>query len=204
MVLCETPDADKWGAIEVDHDGRLYRLLGEESPHTPPSRLLKCMFTGVHIVEPSLIDRLPKNGPSCIIRQGYIPALRDGEVLSAYVLPGYFFEHSTPARYLQGNVNALRGLARLTYLPGPLVGVSARAQVSPRALLRPPVCIGAGAVVEDTAVVGPDVVLGEGAHVERGVQLERSVIFAGVRVKTSLRDAIATKQAVYPATATQE
>ncbi len=208
MVLVETPDADKWGAVEVDGDGRIHRLLGESGPHPTPSRLLKCMFTGVHIVEPGLIERLPENGPSCIIRQGYLPALREGEMLSAYVIPGYFFEHSTPARYLQGNVNALRGLARLPHLPGPLVGVSARAQVSPRAALRPPVCIGAGAVIEDGAVIGPDVVLGEGAHVERGIHIERSVVFAGVRVKTGLgmptllRDSIITKQAVYSATAT--
>jgi NDP-sugar pyrophosphorylase family protein len=202
MVLVETPDADRWGAIETDPDGRIFRILGEPSPQTPPSRLIKCMFTGVHIVEPTLIERLPKNAPSCIIRQGYLPALRDGEVLSAYVIPGYFFEHSTPSRYLQGNVNALRGLARLAHLPGPLVGVSARAQVSPRAVLRQPVCIGAGAVIEDSAVVGPDVVLGEGSRVERGVHIERTVVFAGVHVKTPLRDVIVTKQAVYPVTAT--
>jgi mannose-1-phosphate guanylyltransferase len=202
MVLVETPDADKWGAIEVDGDGRVYRLLGEASPASAPQKLHKCMFTGVHIVEPSLLERLPRNGPSCIVRQGYLPALRDGEIVSAYVIPGYFFEHSTPARYLQGNVNALRGVARLSHLPGPLVGVSARAQVSGRALLRPPVCIGAGAVIEDNAVVGPDVVLGEGAHVERGVQIERAVVFSGVHVKSSMRDAIATKQAIHPATAT--
>ncbi len=202
MVLIETPDAEKWGAVEVDGDGRIHRLLGETAPNsTPPSRLIKCMFTGVHIIEPTLIERLPKNGPSCVIRQGYLPALRDGEVLCAYVIPGYFFEHSTPSRYLQGNVNALRGVARLTHLPGPLVGVSARAQVSPRALLRPPVCIGAGAVIEDGAIVGPDVVLGEGAHVDRGIQLERTIVFAGVHIKTPLRDVIATKQGVYPATA---
>lgn len=202
MVLFETSDAERWGSIEVDPDGRVYRMLGETAPQSAPQRLLKCMFTGVHIVEPSLIERLPKNGPSCIIRQGYLPALRDGESISAYVLPGYFFEHSTPARYLQGNVNALRGVARLAHLPGPLVGVSARAQVSPRAILRPPVCIGAGAVIDDGAVIGPDVVLGEGAHVERGIHLERTIVFAGVHVKTSLRDAIVTTQAIYPATAT--
>jgi NDP-sugar pyrophosphorylase family protein len=202
MVLAEMPSSEEFGAIEVDHDGRIHRLLGEQAPLPTPKRLTKCMFTGVHIVEPSLIDRLPRQGPSCVVRQGYLPALRDGEVLSAYVVPGYFFEHSTPSRYLQGNVNALRGLARLSHLPGPLVGVSARAQVSPRAQLRAPVCIGAGAVIEDGAVVGPDVVLGEGARVERGVQLERSVVFAGAQVRTSLRDAIVTKQAAYPATTT--
>lgn len=197
LVLHETADADTWGPIEVDADGRIHRMLGESAPTSPPKGLLKCMFTGVHIVEPSVLERLPKSGQSCIVRQGYLPALREGEVLTAYVTPGYFFEHSTPARYLQGNINALRGVARLSHLPGPLVGVSARAQISPRATIRPPVCIGAGAVVEDGAVVGPDVVLGEGAHVERGVHIERSVVFAGVYVRQPTRDAIVTRRATY-------
>ncbi len=202
LVLHETADADQWGAVEVDSDGRIYRMLGESSPLSPPKRIHKCMFTGVHIVEPSVLERLPKTGQSCIVRQGYLPALRDGEVLTAYITPGYFFEHSTPARYLQGNINALRGVAKLQHLPGPLVGVSARAQISPRAVIRPPVCIGAGAVVEDGAQVGPDVVLGEGAHVERGVHIERSVVFSGVYVRQSTRDAIVTRRATYPANGT--
>ena len=32
MVLRETPDADEWGAVEVDGDGRVYSILGQKSP----------------------------------------------------------------------------------------------------------------------------------------------------------------------------
>lgn len=207
LVLRETPDADQWGAIEVDHDGRIHHLLGEASPYAGLGvdvrrPLVKCMFTGVQIVEPSVLARLPTSGSSCIVRQGYIPALRDGEVISGYVLPGYFFEHSTPERYLQGNLNVLRGRAPLTHIPGggPLVSVSARAQISPKATLRHPVCIAAGVQVGEGAVVGPDVILGEGARVERGVEISRAVVLPGATVKASVHSAVVTQKETYPIT----
>ena len=199
MVLRETPDADEWGAVEVDGDGRVYSILGQKSPAQvakPP--LTRCMFTGIHIVEPQLLLRLPPQEASCIVRQGYVPALRAGDVLSGYIIPGYFHEHSTPERYLQGNLNVLRGKARLPYPPGPLVGVSPRAQVAPSATLISPVCIGAGAVIGDGAIVGPEVVIGDGARVERDVELAHSVVFAGSYVRSSVRSAVVTPKAVYP------
>lgn len=199
MVLRETADADVWGAIEVDADGRVHSIRGERAPHTTPrGPLTRCMFTGVHIIEPQLLQRLPEDQESCVLRQGYIPALREGEVISAYVLPGYFYEHSTPERYLQGNFNAVRGQASLSHVPGPLAGISPRAQVSPRATVHPPVCIGAGAVVGDGAVVGPDVVLGEGARVERGARILRSVVFSGAQVRGTVHSSIVTRKATYP------
>ncbi len=199
MVLRETPDADEWGAVEVDADGRVHSILGQKSPAAvakPP--LTRCMFTGVHIIEPHLLLRLPTNESSCIVRQGYVPSLRAGEVLSGYIIPGYFHEHSTPERFLQGNLNVLRGKARLPYPPGPLIGISPRAQIASSATILAPVCIAAGAVVSEGAVVGPEVVLGDAARVERGVELSRSVVFAGSEVRSSTRNAVITPHATYP------
>lgn len=201
MVVRETPDADAWGAIEVDADGRVHSIRGEQAPGiTPRGSLSRCMFTGVHIIEPHLLMRLPEEGESCVLRQGYIPALLEGEVVSAYVAPGYFYEHSTPERLLQGNLNALRGVAQLSHAPGPLTGISSRAQISPRATLHPPVCIGAGAVIGEGAVIGPDVVIGENARIERGARIVRSVVFAGAQVpaRATVHSAIVTRKATYP------
>ncbi|HMU39836.1 MAG TPA: NDP-sugar synthase [Pseudomonadota bacterium] len=191
LVLKETPDADTWGPVEVDTDGRIHSVLSQKAPvvlHKPP--LSRCMFTGVQIVEPSLLRRLPKGEASCIVRQGYVPALLDGEILSGYVIPGYFHEHSTPERYLQGNLNLLRGGVALPFAPGPFVGVHPKARISPKATLLYPVCIGASAVVSDHAVVGPETVLGDGTVVSPGVEVSSSVVFSNRVVRKSLRSAI--------------
>lgn len=198
MVLLETPDAEKWGAVEVGRDGRVHRMLGQDSPHPfRKDRLSKCMFTGVHIIEPALLARLPR-GASCIIRQGYLPALRDGDPISGYLVSGYFHEHSTPARYLEGNCNVLQGRARLKFPPGDLVGVSPQAEIAPGAEIREPVRIGPGARIGRGAVVGPEAVIGHGAVVDQGVGLSRAIVLPGVRVRTSASRAVLTPRSIYP------
>ena len=50
--------------------------------HHRPGRARRahaCMFTGVHVLSPRLVARLPATGESDSIRQAYIPALLDGE-----------------------------------------------------------------------------------------------------------------------------
>ena len=195
MLLKEVPDAEKWGAVETDPDGRVLRIIGQgqrgEARHT-------AMFTGIHLVSPRLVARLPEHGESDSIRDGYLPALRDGERIEGMLLSGYFQEHSTPKRYLDGNLNALYGRATLRYAPGALVGVDPSARVDGK--VEGPVRIGPGAIVEAGAHVGPGVVLGRGARARAGVRLERVVVWDGAVVERDLSDAIVTQHAIVPAT----
>jgi NDP-sugar pyrophosphorylase family protein len=190
MLLRETPDAAKWGAIEADESGRVTRIIGQGSPGAHV-----CMFTGVHLISPRLLARLPATGESDSIRQAYLPALAAGEDIQGVLLRGYFHEHSTPERYLEGNWNALHGRARLHHPPGPLVGVHPSARVD--GSVREPVLIAHDAVIKSGAVVGPDVVVGAGARVESGAKLQRVVLWPGSVVSGELHDAIVTPRGVH-------
>jgi NDP-sugar pyrophosphorylase family protein len=190
LVVRETPDAQKWGAIELDAQDRVTRILGQGQPGARA-----CMFTGVHVVSPAALARLPSSGESDSVRQSYIPALLDGERLSALRYDGYFHEHSTPARYLQGNWNLLHGRARLRHPPGPFIGVDATARTAGATLVEP-VRIAAGAIIEAGAQVGPDVVVGRNAVVRAGARLERVVVWPDAVAAGTLRDAIVTPRGV--------
>ncbi len=192
MVVRETPDAANWGAIEVAGDGRVTRIIGTGTPGAHV-----CMFTGVHVLSPQLVARLPPEGESDSIRQAYLPALTDGERIEGYLYDGYFHEHSTPARYLQGNWNALDGRARLRHPPGPLTGADATARVDPTAQLRPPYRLSAGASIGRNAIVGPHVVVGKDAEIAPDLRLERVVLWPGARCDRSLTDAIVTPRGVF-------
>jgi len=160
MVVREVPDAHKWGAIDVDEHGRVTGMIGQGKPSA-----YSCMFTGVHVLSPRLVDRLPPTGESDSIRQAYIPALLDGERIEAIRHAGYWHEHSTPERYLQGNWNLLSGSVTLTQPPAPIRAISPSATIEPGAQLSPLVVVGARAVVRadarlDRVVVWPDSVVG--------------------------------------------
>jgi mannose-1-phosphate guanylyltransferase len=191
MVLRETPDAARWGAIELASDGRVTRIL---DTGTPGAHV--CMFTGVHVISPRLLAHLPDHGESDSIRQAYLPALRDGDLLQGELVRGYFHEHSTPVRYLEGNWNALHGRAHLRHPPGPLTGISPSAQVSPSATLIAPYRIGDHAVVEAGATIGPEVVLGAHAHVLPTAHLTRVVAWPHTTLDRPLTNAIVTPRAI--------
>jgi mannose-1-phosphate guanylyltransferase len=185
MVVRPDPEATRWGAIAVGDDGRVRGILGPGGH----------MFTGVHLLEPELLARVP-DGEQCIIRTAYQGALRDGAPVHAFVQTGYFAEHSTPARYLEGNVALLRG-AHVAAVPGPLTGVDAAAAVAAGAQLRAPVRIGPRARIGRGAIVGPAVVVGHDAEVAAGATLRECVVWDGARAEGTLTRAIVTPKTVY-------
>jgi NDP-sugar pyrophosphorylase family protein len=155
------------------------------------------MFTGIHVVEPALLDRL-RPVFSDVIRDAYIPALLAGETIRAEVLPGYFAEHSTPERYLEGNLALLRDPALVPHPPGPLVGVDPGARVDPSARIVGPVRVEGGAIVEAGATVGPEAVIGVRARIAAGVEVRGAVVWPGVVVSGELTRAVATTTGVIP------
>ncbi|MGZ3426490.1 MAG: sugar phosphate nucleotidyltransferase [Polyangia bacterium] len=174
MLVREVPDAQKWGAIDVGDDGRVTGIIGQGAPGAHA-----CMFTGVHVLSPKLIARLPPTGESDSIRQAYIPALLDGERIEAIRYAGYWHEHSTPERYLQGNWNLLSGSVTLTYPPAEIRAISASAIVEPGARLSPQVVVGARSVVRS------------------GARLDRVVIWPDSIVDGELADAIVTPKGIF-------
>jgi NDP-sugar pyrophosphorylase family protein len=195
MLLRDDPDARRWGAISADETGRVVGILDARSPRPPEGRVIERMFTGIHVLAPALLDRL-RPVVCDVIRDAYIPALLEGAAIRAEVLDGYFAEHSTPERYLAGNLALLRDPSLVPHPPGPLVGLDPDARVEPGSHVLGSCRVGAGAVIEASAEVGPEVVLGAGARVAAGVKVRGAVVWPGVAVTSDLARAIATPDGV--------
>ncbi len=101
MVLRDDPDVERWGVIETDEADRVLRIHGsgrvarEDDP--PPSRR---MFAGVHVIEPSLLRHVPREGCSSII-DAYVWWLERGAMIAGHVFSGYWSDVGTPERYAQ-------------------------------------------------------------------------------------------------------
>lgn len=193
LVLRDDPDAAGWGAIAADAAGRIVSILGTSGPHPPRGLVTERMFTGIQVAGPRLRARL-RPIFSDTVREGYIPALLEGAHLHAFVASGYFAEHSTPERYLQGNLVLLRNPALIPHPPGPLVGVDPSARIEAGAVLISPLRIGAGAVIQAGAVVGPDVVLGNHSRVAPGAHLTRTIVWSSVTATESHTDSVLTTE----------
>ena len=67
------------------------------------------MFTGIHILEPSVFEYIPRGVYSDIVPTFYDPALRRGEKIAAHVTDANWFELSTIPRYLDISLAMMNG-----------------------------------------------------------------------------------------------
>lgn len=106
MALREDPEADRWGALEVETSGRIARINGRGRPPEGPTK--KRMFAGVHMVHPRLIAAVPAGRQPSII-DAYVGAIQQGEAILAHEFSGYWSDIGTPERYAQAQRDADAG-----------------------------------------------------------------------------------------------
>lgn len=171
MILRDDPAADQLGAIEVDGDGRVVRILNEGPASDRPTR--KCMFTGVYVLSPDIADDLPLNG--CIIRHTLRRWLARGDRVSAIVDDGPWFDLGTIASY-----------ASVTF--GLLDGSIAFAGISPaesRSRVR-------ASSVASGVQLGAYSDLSEGVVVRGEGAIERVIAWPGATIDAPISNAIVT------------
>lgn len=180
LVVRADPQASAWGGFTLAPDGRIATLLGKHPDGSSSAAPATHMFTGISILEPDFLDFLPE-GPHCLVRNGFMPWFLKGGSLFAHVLGDdvYWWEHSTPARYLQGNCNL--------FLP------HVRRHFENELPYRHPWVIAApNAQLPDNATVEGPLVLGPGASVAPGVRLKNVVAWENTRIHHDLQDAVVT------------
>lgn len=174
LVLREDPRAERLGAVEVDGEGRVRRILGEGDPPRAPVR--RCLFTGVYVVSRRVADDLPVEG--CVVRHTLRRLLARAEVVGAVVDDGTWHDLGTPASYAEAQFALLRGELR-GFPPGP-----------PGAVLIAPSAVVAPAVrVEGPCVIGAD------ARVFGAGRLSRVIVWPGATLDAPLSDAIVARVA---------
>lgn len=111
MVLREDPDVDRWGAVEINSQQRVVRIIGRGLSEA--GQTAKRMFAGVHVMHPQLLKDVPMGQASSII-DAYVSAIQRGEVILGYSMDGYWSDVGTPERYAQAQQDAEKGLITLT------------------------------------------------------------------------------------------
>jgi NDP-sugar pyrophosphorylase family protein len=193
MVLRPDPDASKWGSFRLDDNGRVVRFLDatpRELDEVPVAVSEPLMFTGVHVMQPRFLDRIPPEGEQCIIRTAYKALFHEGRGLQGHVSRSYWWEHSTPERYRQGVFNLLSGRIDPQYATGAVRGVHPAARLHPQARIVSPVHVDEGAVIEAGATVGPFAQVGRDAVIREGVCVERSIVWDRAEVTHDCRDTV--------------
>lgn len=124
------------------------------------------MFTGIHIMEPRILEYVPRGVFSDSVTDVYPKAMANGEILAAHVASGKWRELSTLKRYLDISVELLREQG-MTMIAGANNLVPATATVR-------------------DSVLWDDVEIGEGARINRAVLADKVKIDANEVIENAV------------------
>lgn len=161
LHLVRVSDPRAFGCVPTSADGRVLGFL-EKSDH-PPTDLINA---GCYVFRREVIDSIPTGRAVSVERETFPGLLAAGARVHAHVDASYWLDLGTPAAFVQGSADLVRGLVPSPALPG---------QVGEALLL-------SGATVHPEALVGDGSVVGVGVVVQRGAQVLGSVLMDRARV----------------------
>lgn len=99
LVVREDLEAEKYGSLGVGEDKQIVKFLNFTIPGKQVYKTV--MFTGISILEKSLIDRMPGISVYSLTKDVYKVELERGARLSAYQLDTYWCDAGTPERLIE-------------------------------------------------------------------------------------------------------
>ena len=170
LVLLPNARRERFSVIETE-DGRIKGFGG--MPVDSGSDSAPLMFTGIHIMEPRILEYVPRGVFSDSVIDVYPKAIANGEILAAHVASGKWRELSTLKRYLDISVELLSEAGKI-FVSGANSNISPSATVSD-SILWDNVEVGAGARL-NRAVLADNVKIGAGESIENAVVVPRSLV----------------------------
>ncbi len=203
--LTPVDDPSRFGVVPTDDQGRVTSFIEKPPAEDAPTNLINA---GTYVVEPGVLERIPRGRRVSIERETFPALAADGE-LYALASDAYWLDTGTPEAYLRANFDLLDGTRSGPPHPavtapvgdqvwlidsadvqgevGPCSFVGERASLAAGSVVRGSI-IGAGSVVESSAVIEgsvllPDARVGPGAHVVGSIVGHRSVVEAECRLE---------------------
>ncbi|MBA0128014.1 NDP-sugar synthase [Haloechinothrix sp. YIM 98757] len=161
LHLVTVDDPSGFGCVPTDPDGRVTGFV-EKSPDPPTDQV----NAGCYVFRREIIDSIPHGTPVSVERETFPDLLAAGAHLHGAVDSTYWLDVGTPAAFVKGSADLVRGIAPSGALPGE-TGES---------------LVLSGADVAGSAVVDGGSAIGVGASVAAGARVEGSVLFDGAVV----------------------
>src|SRR6185503_3148594 len=177
-------EVSSYGVVVTHSDSRIVEF--QEKPAIEDARS-NTVNTGIYIVEPEVIDRIP-SGRSYDIGGELFPSLvAEGAAMYGATIPFQWLDigkltdyHAVMQTALRGEINNF-GIPGTEIAPGVWAGLNVSLNLEQCNIIGP-VFIGGSATIEDGATIVGPTMIGPGCVVESGAVIEQSVVFDYTRI----------------------
>ena len=194
LHLLRVSDPRAFGCVPTDADGRVSAFL--EKTEDPPTDQINA---GCYVFRRDIIEGIPDGREVSVEREVFPGLLAAGRRVFGHVDQAYWRDMGTPADFVRGSSDLVRGIA-----PSPLLDgrhgealVDDSAAIAGGALLLGGTVVGRGAEIGAGARVDTSVVF-DGVQIEAGATVERCIVAAGARIgaRAVLSDVVVGEGAV--------
>jgi mannose-1-phosphate guanylyltransferase len=180
IVLTPVDNPSAYGLVETSSDGWIQRFIEKPGPDEITCNTINA---GVYVLEPSVLQYMPKGEPYSFERGLFPTLLERGEPVLAFVLDRYWIDIGTPQKYLEVHHDILAQRYAST-------------RVSPNALDRS--TLPSNAFVDERSILDSDVTIRDGARIvnsvigrncriDEGAEIIDSVIWSGNTIDPEAR-----------------
>ena len=174
LALMRVEDTSQYGVVDLDGGNNIVGF--QEKPH-PTDAISTLANTGIYVLEPEVLDYIPRNTFFDFADDVFPRLLEAGERFVGYEGDFYWSDVGTLAAYRQAQHDALSGKVGVR-IPGRWHGRGL--WVDRDAWLHP------GGILDGGAVIGPDAVVGRGVTLSGGVTVgDGCWIHPGATIKRS-------------------
>lgn len=170
LALHRVADPRAYGCVPTDADGRVTAFLEKH-----PEPVTNQINAGLYAFRRDIIDTIPAGQVVSVERDTFPALLAADAKVYGFINDGYWRDFGTPADFVQGSADLVRGLA-----PSPAVESPGEWLALPGAKIDPEATVSGG------STIGRDVMVGAGAVIDGSVVFDGASIEAGAVVRDSV------------------
>ncbi|MBA8826941.1 mannose-1-phosphate guanylyltransferase [Saccharopolyspora lacisalsi] len=171
LHLVKVDDPRRFGCVPTDDEGRVTAFL--EKTDDPP---VDQVNAGCYVFRRSVIESIPADRPVSVERETFPGLLASGARLQGHVDASYWLDLGTPAAFVRGSADLVRGVVPSDALP----------EEPAEALMLDGARVAEGASVTAGSTIGQDCVVESGARIEASTLFDRAHVAANAVVERSV------------------
>lgn len=182
LILTRVPNPIEFGVVITDSEGKIQRFLEKPSPSEIFSDTVN---TGTYVLEPEVLQYLPKDEESDFSQDLFPFLLEKGEPMYGYIAEGYWCDVGHLDAYREAQYDALEKKVNLDFAYRETenrIWIGENTYIDPTAIVESPCLIGNNCRIGARVKILSGTIIGDNVTINADAELNRPIVWNGVLI----------------------